>query len=143
MLDESRSNIYDYLYGLLYDVVTRNVYCIEPPQDLTESDTNDGFVVIKVGDIMDESEFKCEAYAWVRCYIRAFIPPMSRGRYRRDEFESFERAINAIIDSAMLHPTSKYNIRQGSVLSHDGTAATNGNNFYHTYDKSFIIEISE
>ena len=56
MVNESRIDIYDYLYNLFYDVVTKNVYSMEVPQELTQSDTQDGFIVLHVGDLNDENK---------------------------------------------------------------------------------------
>ena len=44
MIDESRIGIYNYVYGLLYGTVSENVYSMNEPQELTDSDTQDGFI---------------------------------------------------------------------------------------------------
>ena len=73
MFNDSRIDIYDYLYNLVYDVVTKNVYRMGEPTETTESDSKDGFVVLKVGNMNDDSEFDCDAYGWVRCTITAYV----------------------------------------------------------------------
>ena len=75
MVDESRIGIYNYVYNLIYEIVTENVYSMNEPQELTESDTKDGFIVIRVGDLRDDSEFHLQACGWVRVFIEAYIPP--------------------------------------------------------------------
>ena len=61
MFNDSRIDIYDYLYDLVVDnEVTENVYLVSEPQDLTTSDKKDGFVVIRVGGINDQSQFDRE-----------------------------------------------------------------------------------
>ena len=97
MIDKSRATIYDYLYTLFYDVVTRNVYSMERPQELTSGDVNDGFLVLRVGTINDDSEFSGAAYVWARVYVDAYIPPKSRGRLDKSKLASFENDIDAVI----------------------------------------------
>ena len=141
MFDESRIGIYDYLYNLFYDVVTKNVYSMREPQELTKSDTTDGFIVIRVGDLNDESEFSRQAYAWVRCYVQAYIPPITRGRLDFNKFKNFEDAINQVIADAAESSDGAYHVQEGSVLSMDGEETSNANNTYFTFVKSFIVNI--
>lgn len=143
MLNESRIDIYDYLYGLLYDNVTKNVYSMNEPQELTESDAKDGFVVIRVGDIYDESEFNGQAYGWVRCYVQAYVPTISRGRLDYDRYKEFESGINDAIDVATMDTDNTYFVEKGSVLSMDGFEMSNANNAYYTFVKSFIVNIDK
>ena len=49
MLNDSRISIYRYVENILTSV-TENVYLMNEPQELTQSDTEDGFIVIRVGD---------------------------------------------------------------------------------------------
>ena len=142
-MNESRMAIYNYVYGLLYNTVTRNVYSMNEPQELTESDTKDGFIVIRVGDINDESEFHCEAYGWVRVFIEAYIPPISRGRLDKAKYKTFEDGINGVINAEIENGTSEnYSIQSDGVLSMDGNTDTNANNAYYLYVKSFIVTIN-
>jgi hypothetical protein len=143
MLNESRIDIYDYLYNLFYDVVTKNVYSMREPQELTKSDTTDGFLVIRVGELNNESEFGDEAYGWVRCYVQAFVPPISRGRLDYSKYKTFEDGINTIINLAAQDRTGSYNIQEGSVLSSDTEEESTANNSYFTFIKSFIVIIDE
>ena len=92
MFNDSRIDIYDYLYNLVYDVVTKNVYRMGEPTETTESDSKDGFVVLKVGNMNDDSEFYCDAYGWVRCTITAYVPKKSRGRLDKTLYKAFEKS---------------------------------------------------
>lgn len=143
MLNESRIDIYDYLYNLFYDVVTKNVYSMREPQELTKSDTTDGFIVIRVGDLIDASEFARQTYGEVRCYVEAFVPPISRGRLDYEKYKTFEDGINAVIELAMQDNTGSYHIQEGSVLSSDAEESSTANNSYFTFIKSFIVTIDE
>lgn len=142
MVNESRIDIYDYLYNLFYDVVTKNVYSMEVPQELTQSDTQDGFIVIHVGDLNDESEFAHQTYGWARCFVEAYIPPISRGRLDYDKYREFEDAITEVIHLASDEVIDGYSVQEGSVLSMDGSETTNANNSYFTFIKSFIVNIN-
>lgn len=142
MVNESRIDIYDYLYNLFYDVVTKNVYSMETPQELTQSDTQDGFIVLHVGDLNDESEFAHHTYGWARCFVEAYIPPISRGRLDYDKYREFEDAITEVIHLASDEVIDGYSVQEGSVLSMDGSETTNANNSYFTFIKSFIVNIN-
>lgn len=142
MVNESRIDIYDYLYNLFYDVVTKNVYSMETPQELTQSDTQDGFIVLHVGDLNDESEFAHQTYGWARCFVEAFIPPISRGRLDYDKYREFEDAITDVIHLASDEVIDGYSVQEGSALSMDGAETTNANNSYFTFIKSFIVNIN-
>lgn len=141
MLNESRIDIYDYLYNIFYDVVTKNVYPMRVPQELTESDATEGFIVIRVGGINDESEFSGQAYGRVRCYVQAYVPPISRGRVDGNRYKEYEDAINAIIKLAAEDNQGQYNIEEGSIISTEEDEISNANNSYFTFIKSFIVNI--
>lgn len=113
------------------------------PQELTKSDTLDGFIVLHVGNLIDESEFSLDAFGQVRCYVEAFIPPISRGRLAIDKYKEFEDAINAVINSAMEERDGAYYIQDDSIISTDTEETTNANNTYFTFIKSFIVVTDE
>lgn len=143
MVNESRIEIYNYLYSLLYGVVTENVYSMNEPQELTDDDTEGGFIVIRVGNLNDESEFTDNAYGWVRCQIEAYIPPISRGRLDVEKYKEFEDGINSVIKDATENTSGTYYIQEDSILSADANEASNANNTYFTFVKSFIVVIDE
>lgn len=141
MLNASRIDLYDYLYNIFYDVVTKNVYSMRVPQELTQSDTTEGFIVIRVGGINDESEFSGQAYGRVRCYVQAYVPQRSRGRLDKNKYKEYEDGINAIIKLAAEDSQGEYNIEEGSIISTDEDEVSNANNAYFTFIKSFIVTI--
>lgn len=143
MVIESRIDIYNYLYDLFFETVTENVYYMNEPQELTDTDTNDGFIVINVGSIIDESEFDGEAYGSVRCYVEAFVPPISRGRLDDEKYREFEDSINTVITLASQTDESDYYIEKGSIISLDGEETSNANNTYFTFIKSFVVVIDK
>ena len=140
MVDESRIGIYNYVYNLIYEIVTENVYSMNEPQELTESDTKDGFIVIRVGDLRDDSEFHLQACGWVRVFIEAYIPPISRGRLDKTKYKAMEDAINDVINEEIENGTnSKYSIEPDGVLSSDIGEDSNANNAFYMFIKSFIL----
>ena len=141
MFNESRIDIYDYIYGLVYGVVTNNVYRMGEPVETTESDTTNGFVVINVGNMNDDSEFSCDAYGWVRCSIMAFVPKKSRGRLNKTLYKSFVTSINQVVKNAMLAKDASYYISGDNVLSMDSDEITQKGNQYHVYIKSFVVVV--
>lgn len=142
MVRQSRNDIYNYLYDLFYGVVTENVYEMKIPTELTTSDTQDGFVVIYVGNIIDLSEFPEQAYGEVRCYVEAFIPQISRGRVNHDIYARFEDGINEVINRASEEMTDgDYHIEKDSVISADDIEESDADNSYYTFVKSFIVNI--
>ena len=145
MVNKSRSDIYDYLYKLFHGTVTENVYMMGEPQELESTDRTDGFLVIHVGDIIDDSEFDYNAYGWVRCFVEAYIPPISRGRLDVDKYRAFEDAINLSIDAAIESTTDDdtYYIEADSVLSEDADDTGNANNAFFVFIKSFIVVIDK
>lgn len=142
MFNESRIDIYDFLYNLFYDVVTKNVYSMSEPQELTASDVKNGFLVIRVGNIADASEFSKETYGWVRCYVEAYVPPTTRGRLDYDKYKEYEDGINGVINSLIGHSDGTYCIQDDSVISTDTLETNNANNLYYTFVKSFILTIN-
>lgn len=140
MMNESRIGIYNYVYGLLFGKVSDNVYSMNEPQELTESDTTDGFIVIRVDELHDMSEFHGQTYGWARVFVEAYVPPMSRGRLDRTKYLALETAINNVINAEIENGTSEtYSIDEDGVLSMDSNADTNANNAYYMYVKSFIV----
>lgn len=141
MYSDSRKAIYDYLYNMLYHVVTDNVYDMKKPTELTASDVKDGFVVTNIGDFVDESEFKRQTYGWCRVYITAFIPLMSRGRLNSELYEAYETSINRVIDEGVQAINPHYSIIEDSLISMDDVDDENPNNQFATFTKSFVVTI--
>lgn len=144
MVNISRSDINDYLYNLFYEVVTKNVYLIDVPTELTNSDTKDGFLVISIGTLNDESEFFKQTYGWVRCFVEVYVPVLSRGRFNRAKYKAFEDAVNEVIENEIANPTSEvYSIQNGSTLSADDDEGSNPDNRFTMFIRSFIVNIDQ
>ena len=144
MIQESRIDLYDYLYGLFHNVVSKNVYKMGEPMETTKSDVEDGFLLIRVGNMMDESEFSCECLINVRCYVIAYVPKKSRGRLDSDKYKAFESGINRVVRNEIKNGTNlSYFIVPDSVLSMDDDETTEKGNQYHLYIKSFVVGMDD
>ena len=139
MFNESRIDIYDFLYGLFYNTVTRNVYKMGEPTENTESDTTDGFITLRVGVLNDDSEFYGDAYGWARCYVTAYIPKKSKGRLDSEKYKYFEDNINLVVKLASEDRNGDYFILKDSELSADDDEISQKGNQYHVYRKSFVV----
>lgn len=143
MIDESRISIYEYVESILTSV-TENVYLMDEPQELTQSDTEEGFIVISVGDFIDASEFKGNAYAAARVFVRCFVPTITRGRLNKTLYKQFEDDVNAAIALASSsNDSSKYWIDEESVISADFGEDSNANNAYYMFVKSFVVLVED
>lgn len=142
MIDQSRIKVYDYVYNILYGRVSENVYQLNESQELTESDKKDGFIVIRVGAINDDSEFDGNAYAWCRVFVEAFVPPMSRGRLDEEKYSALEDGINAAVNEEIEYGESEhYSIQSDGIFSTDDFDDSNANNIFYKFIKSFIVII--
>lgn len=141
--DATRISIYDYLSEVFVDV-TPNLYKMNVPTENTSSDTENGFAVISVGNVYDESEFDNEAYGWVRCQITAFVPKRTRGRLNKELYKDFEDNINAAINANTgLNNDGLYYILKDSVLSMEDSENANKGNQYDLFVKSFVVVIDK
>lgn len=143
MFNDSRIDIYDYLYDIVVDNdVTNNVYMVSEPQDLTTSDKKDGFVVIRAGGINDQSQFDRETYGWTRVYVIAFVPSTSRGRLDYEKYKAMEDKLNLAIETAENSGVvNGYAILKNTTLSMDGATMSTANNLFYTFVKSFRVLI--
>lgn len=141
--DSSRISIYNYLETVFANV-SDNIYLMSVPTENNTSDTEDGFVLINVGNVNDESEFDCDAYGWVRCQITAYVPKRSRGRLDTKLYKGFEERIDAAIKANTgENNVGGYYILDDDVLSMEGNEETNRGNQYHVLIKSFVVVIDQ
>lgn len=139
MINDSRIDIYEYLTSLMKQVMD-NVYPMGEPTTTTESDVDNGFIVVLVGRLNDDSEFTCETYIWTRCYITAYVPKKNRGILNKSLYREYEESINAIINAEQeKEDGSRYFIVPDTVISMDDDEKTQKNNQYHIFTKSFIV----
>ena len=143
MFNESRIAVYDFLYGMFFDTVTKNVYKMGEPTENTDSDTKDGFITLQVGTMNDDSEFDGRAYGWARCYVTAYVPKKTRGRLDSEKYKAFEDGINTVVKLATESRNGEYYVLSGSELSVDDVETSQKGNQYHIYRKSFVVVIDK
>lgn len=142
MLNESRIDLYDYICGL-FSGVSENIYSMKIPSELTESDVEEGFLVVRIGDMYDESEFPKQAYGDVRVFVSAYVPFKSRGRINKQLYKTFETAMNEVVSSAIEENDNEYyTIQNDGILSMDDVEESNANNSFSVYVKSFVVTIN-
>ena len=133
--------IYEYVENILLSV-TENVYLMDEPQELTDDDTENGFIVIRVGDFFDASEFRGSTYAAARVFVECYVPPITRGRLDVAKYTQFEDDINAAISLATESDNEgTYWIDEDSFISADLGEDSNANNAYYVFVKSFIVMV--
>ena len=141
MFNESRIDLYDNISGI-FNSVSENIYKMKIPQELTDSDTTEGFIVVYLGDIYDDSEFLKEAYGDVRVVVSAYVPLKSRGRLNKELYKAFESGINDALDNEILNGEHEhYTIQDDGILSMDDIEDNNANNSYSVYTKTFIVTV--
>lgn len=142
MVSKNRADIYEYLYGVFSNAMTNNVYFVNAPQDLTDKDANDGFVVLRVGEIRDESEFSRSAFARARCYAYAYTRANKRGKLDFPTYKSLETSVEQTIQNAA-NKGGAISILNDTVISMDTAEFSNADNPFFVFAKSFVVSISE
>ena len=142
MVEESRIALYEYLKSVFADV-TQNIYSMRVPTENTTDDTKNGFIVIEIGAIFDESEFDLQSYGEVRCFVTAYVPQKTRGRLDTTKYAAFENSINAALRTEIDNPSSDvYYIQSDRILSMDDNEDSQKGNQYNVFVKSFIVTIN-
>lgn len=142
MVEESRIALYEYLKSV-FSGVSENIYSMRVPTENSTEDTKNGFIVIEIGNIVDESEFDLQAYAEVRCFVTAYVPQKTRGRLDSSKYAVFENSINAALHAEIDNPTSDiYYIQRDRILSMDDNEDSQKGNQYNVFVKSFIVTIN-
>jgi hypothetical protein len=140
-IDARRMPIYQYVHSLFYKKVTNSIFPIEIPTGLDDKEKSKGFMVIRMGNIRDKSEFDLNAYATVRVTVEMYIPPKTRGRVNDTAYSEAEEKITSIIENEIETPTGKYSISSDGILSTDTIYDENDNMFF-VYMKSFVVSIT-
>lgn len=143
MFNDSRIDIYDYISDMLNGVVSDSVYKMYEPESLTSDAVKNGFIVIKVGELNNESEFGYSTYAWVRCYIEAYVPIKNNGELNEARYKEMEDGINMVINLAdeSGENGNGYSLDADNVISYDDGRVHTAGNMFHIFGKSFTVDI--
>jgi hypothetical protein len=139
-IDARRMPIYQYVYSLFIDKVTKYIYPMEMPTKLEEEINAGGFMVIRLGEIKDKSQFNLNALASVRVTVEMYIPPKTRGRLDTTLLEKYETSISDIVNAEVEKAGEKYDISTDGILSTDDIYNESDNLFF-MYIKSFMVLI--
>ena len=142
-MDISRKNIYTYLANL-FKTVTTNLYRISIPVTLGDDAVANGFIVMNLGNLSDNSEFGLNTYAQIRATIQCYVPSVNitkaNGVMNTSAFDNIQSQIDTIIEAECEKTNQKYTISREGVLSMDDFYTNNTNSFY-VYITSFLITI--
>lgn len=143
-MNTSRIDIYEYIKGLFVgetNTIFQNIYYGNKPQVLTDNDSKNGYIVVSLGGMTDNSEIALTTYVTLRCYIECYIP-LYNGSVNTTKYKKVQEALDAIIQRECSKVNAQYNINTDSLLSTDGYF-NNNNNSSFAYIASFQITITE
>jgi len=136
----SRPDIYTYIYTALNGNVDCPIYAMAIPQTLSTNDTTKGFIVMRLAEMDDQSEFPEEAYAIERAYIECYVPAKSGGKIDLSLYTSLQNSIDAVIDNMCNTENPDYATMKDNILNYEDMYSTT-KNVYFMYGKSFKIII--
>ena len=142
MSDISRISVYEFACGM-FSSLGVNVYSMEVPQSLdTATDIASGFIVIRINNIYDNSEFVDNTYATARVLVEAYIPAKTRGRVDVTKYKALQDKINAVVKGHCEKVNQDYVVSADSILNYDDTLINNTTEFF-MYVISFTVTMTE
>ena len=142
-MNVSRKDIYSYV-ATLFTSVTTNIFRGEAPKSLGGTCATAGFMVLRLNELRDESEFDMEAYGRVRMNVEFYVPSVKTsnagGVMNTSKFDDAQSAIDAIVSAECNKRNQTYTISRDGILSFDDFYSNSANTF-HVYITSFIITI--
>lgn len=142
MSDISRISVYEFACGM-FSSLGVNVYSMEVPQSLdTATDIASGFIVIRVNNIYDNSEFVGNTYATSRVLVEAYVPAKTRGRVDATKYKALQDKINIIVKEYCEKVNQDYVVSEDSILNYDDTFINNTTEFF-MYVISFTVTMTE
>lgn len=135
----SRQDIYSYI-TTIFSSVTKNIYPIEIPSTLSSDAVKNGFIVLKLNEIKDQSEFLSDTYSDPRMYVESYIPSKADGSINKTKYEEIQSTIDSIVLEECKKTNQVYTISKESILSGDDFY-TNKTNSFFMYIASFTITI--
>ena len=143
-MNVSRKDLYLYVVDMLYDI-TKNVYPKEIPTTLSSDATNNGFIVIRMQQMKDFSEFDLDTYVQVRVSVECYVPNINtndtQGRLSTKKFDDMQKAVDAKIKAECEKVNQTYSISRDGILSDDDTY-TNKAYSFSVYITSFLVTIT-
>ena len=138
----SRKNLYSYVASMFVGIV-KGIYK-HMPTALSPDDTTNGFIVIRMGNIEDSSEFYGNTYAKTRIYVECYVPDVNtsttNGVMSTTKYDAMQQAVDDKIDAECEKVNQTYTISRESILSSDDTYVNKAVSFM-VYITSFQVII--
>lgn len=138
----SRKNLYSYVASMFVGIV-KGIYK-HMPTALSPEDTTNGFIVIRMGNIEDSSEFYGNTYAKTRIYVECYVPDVNttttNGVMSTTKYDAIQQAVDDKIDAECEKVNQTYTISRESILSSDDTYVNKAVSFM-VYITSFQVII--
>ena len=138
----SRKNLYSYVASMFVGIV-KGIYK-HMPTALRPEDTTKGFIVIRMGNIDDSSEFYGNTYAKTRIYVECYVPDVNtsttNGVMSTTKYDAMQQAVDDKIDTECEKVNQTYTISRESILSSDDTYVNKAVSFM-VYITSFQVII--
>ena len=119
----SRKDLYSYVASMFVGIV-KGIYK-HMPTALSPEDTTNGFIVIRMGNIDDSSEFYGNTYAKTRIYVECYVPDVNtsttNGVMSTTKYDTMQQAVDDKIDAECEKVNQTYTISRESILSSDDT----------------------
>jgi hypothetical protein len=138
----SRKNLYSYVASMFVGIV-KGIYK-HMPTALSPKDTTNGFIVIRMGNIEDSSEFYGNTYAKTRIYVECYVPDVNtsttNGVMSTTKYDTMQQSVDDKIDAECEKVNQTYTISRESILSSDDTYVNKAVSFM-VYITSFQVII--
>lgn len=138
----SRKNLYSYVASMFVGIV-KGIYK-HMPTALSPEDTTNGFIVIRMGNIEDSSEFYGNTYAKTRIYVECYVPDVNttttNGVMSTTKYDAMQQSVDDKIDAECEKVNQTYTISRESILSSDDTYVNKAVSFM-VYITSFQVII--
>jgi hypothetical protein len=138
----SRKDLYSYVASMFVGIV-KGIYK-HMPTALSPEDTTNGFIVIRMGNIDDSSEFYGNTYAKTRIYVECYVPDVNtsttNGVMSTTKYDAMQQAVDDKIDAECEKVNQTYTISRESILSSDDTYVNKATSFM-VYITSFQVII--
>lgn len=138
----SRKDLYSYVASMFVGIV-KGIYK-HMPTSLSPEDTTNGFIVIRMGNIDDSSEFYGNTYAKTRIYVECYVPDVNttttNGVMSTTKYDAMQQAVDDKIDAECEKVNQTYTISRESILSSDDTYVNKAVSFM-VYITSFQVII--
>lgn len=143
-MNVSRKDIYSYVASL-FTSVSKNIFRIDIPITLNADAASNGFIVLKLDTLSDNSEFDLSTFATVRMYVECYVHTTQvdgiSGLMNTAKYDAAQKAIDTIIEAECKKQNQTFSISNDGILSMDDFYSNNTDAF-SVYIKSFKITIT-